>query len=142
MAPAERLRRAALETFMTGQCDPGRKAVPPGEDPGVEAGRRRRAGLIVGIGASAGGPAPLREVAAGLPAGRGLSVFVLQHLDPSAPKNATVEMLAGVCPLRVVDALDGMDTEADCLYVVPPSRHRVRLAEHAGAGFVPLHVTR
>ena len=79
--------------------------------------------LIVGIGASSGGLEPLRGLVEHLPAGRGLAVVVIQHLEAAAPRNPTVDVLAGACPLRVVEAEDGMAVEADTLYVTPPGRH-------------------
>ncbi len=79
--------------------------------------------LIVGIGASSGGFEPLQLLVKGLPAGRGLAVVVIQHLDAAASRNPTVDLLAGTCPLRVVEAETGMVVEADTLYVVPPGRH-------------------
>ena len=79
--------------------------------------------LIVGIGASSGGLEPLQALVKRLPAGRGLAVVVIQHLEAAASRNPTVDVLAGTCPLRVVEAENGMAVEADTLYVTPPGRH-------------------
>ncbi len=79
--------------------------------------------LIVGIGASSGGLEPLQALVQRLPAGRGLAVVVIQHLDAAASRNPTVDVLAGTCPLRVVETENGMAVEADTLYVTPPGRH-------------------
>ncbi len=89
---------------------------------------------IIGVGASAGGFEPVRELLHGLPAGSGLAVVVVQHLDPHR-KSLAPELFAKATALSVMEARDGMRVEADHVYTAPPDSD---LSIHNGI----LHVKR
>ncbi len=73
---------------------------------------------IVGLGASAGGLEAIRRLLGLLPAGIGVALVVIQHLDPDRPSLLT-SVLAGSTPLAVVEAASGMRVERDHVYVIP-----------------------
>ena len=75
---------------------------------------------IVGIGASAGGLAPIERFLEQIPPRSGLAYVVVQHLDPTH-KARLVELLQRVTVLPVCEAADRMRIEADCVYVIPPN---------------------
>lgn len=77
--------------------------------------------LLVGIGASAGGLEAITELFAEIPAASGMAFLVVQHLDPSR-HSLLPEILAKRALMKVVEAVDGMDIEADHLYVIPSNR--------------------
>src|SRR6187402_1630566 len=74
---------------------------------------------IVGIGASAGGLEAFKLLLAHLPAKTGLAFVFVQHLDPTHESSLT-QILDGVSAVPVRQAADGMEIEADHLYVIPP----------------------
>jgi two-component system, chemotaxis family, CheB/CheR fusion protein len=88
-------------------------------------------GLIVGLGASAGGLEALQQLFAHVPAETGLVFVVVQHLDPSRP-SLLAELLARHTALGVVEAADGVCPEPDHVYVIPPGA-QLRLAAGAFA---------
>jgi two-component system, chemotaxis family, CheB/CheR fusion protein len=75
---------------------------------------------IVGIGASAGGLAPLEEFLGNIPPHTGLAYVVVQHLDPTH-KALLSELLQRVTPMPVREARQTMRVEPDCVYVIPPN---------------------
>ena len=75
---------------------------------------------IVGIGASAGGLEACTQVLAHLPAGIGLALVLVQHLDPTHA-SLLPELLSRVTPMPVQQIQDGMAVEPGQLYVVPPN---------------------
>jgi two-component system, chemotaxis family, CheB/CheR fusion protein len=75
---------------------------------------------IVGIGASAGGLEACTQVLAHLPAGIGLALVLVQHLDPTHA-SLLPELLARVTPLPVQHVQDGTAVQPSHLYVVPPN---------------------
>ncbi|MET0262400.1 MAG: chemotaxis protein CheB, partial [Rariglobus sp.] len=79
---------------------------------------------LVGIGASAGGPAALAEVLSGLPANFPAAVVIVQHID-SAFAPGLIQWLAGQCKLPVVPATDGIPLLKGHVYVVSGDRHGV-----------------
>jgi two-component system CheB/CheR fusion protein len=76
---------------------------------------------LVGIGASAGGLQALRELVAGLGAEPGVSLIVVQHLDPVQP-SALTDLLSRAGTLHVVTARDGDRPHMNVMYVGPPGR--------------------
>ena len=74
---------------------------------------------IAGIGASAGGLEAFKLLLAHLPAKTGLAFVFVQHLDPTHESSLT-QILDGVSAVPVRQAADGMEIEADHLYVIPP----------------------
>ena len=75
---------------------------------------------VVGIGASAGGLAALIQFLSKLPLGTGAAYIVVQHLDPTQ-KAMLAPLLQRATPLRVAEAIDGLQVEADNVYVIPPN---------------------
>jgi two-component system CheB/CheR fusion protein len=76
---------------------------------------------VVGIGASAGGLDPICEFLAGVPPSSGFAYVVVQHLDP-LHKGMLPELLQRVTRMKVIEVTDGMEVEADHVYVIPPNR--------------------
>ena len=74
---------------------------------------------IVGVGASAGGLEVFRQLLAHVPAGSGLSLVLVQHLEP-ARASLLSEVLAQATRMRVTQAKDGVQVEPDRVYVIPP----------------------
>ncbi|MCL7939741.1 PAS domain-containing protein [Halomonas sp. ATCH28] len=75
---------------------------------------------ILGIGASAGGLAPLEEFLARIPPHSHMAYVVVQHLDPTH-KALLPELLQRITPMSVRQATHGMPIEPDCVYVIPPN---------------------
>ncbi|MBZ0329832.1 PAS domain-containing protein [Halomonas sp. ANAO-440] len=75
---------------------------------------------ILGIGASAGGLAPLEQFLAQVPPHSHMAYVVVQHLDPTH-KALLPELLQRVTPMPVREATQGMPIESDCVYVIPPN---------------------
>jgi two-component system, chemotaxis family, CheB/CheR fusion protein len=77
---------------------------------------------IVGIGASAGGLEACRKLVGAVPAGSGMALILIQHLDPTH-ESMMAELLAGSTPMTVRQASEGMPIERDHLYVIPPGTY-------------------
>ena len=77
---------------------------------------------VVGIGASAGGLEACSKLVEGLPAGNGMALILVQHLDPTH-ESMMVDLLAGRTSMTVRQATDGMPIEPDHLYVIPPGTY-------------------
>ncbi len=75
---------------------------------------------ILGIGASAGGLAPLEEFLARIPPHSHMAYVVVQHLDPTH-RALLAELLQRITPMSVRQAAQGMPIEPDCVYVIPPN---------------------
>jgi chemotaxis response regulator CheB len=76
-------------------------------------------GLIVGIGASAGGLAAFSSFLAGMPADSGMAFVLVQHLSPQHQSILT-DLLARTTRMAVLEAQDDMPVAADHVYVIPP----------------------
>ena len=76
---------------------------------------------IVGIGASAGGLEALEQFFRHAPANSGMAFVLVQHLDPNHASLLT-EILQRTTTMPVVEALDQMPVEPNCVYVIPPNR--------------------
>ncbi len=79
------------------------------------------ASRILGIGASAGGLAPLEEFLARIPPHSHMAYVVVQHLDPTQ-NSLLPELLQRVTPMPVREATQGIPIEPDCVYVIPPNK--------------------
>jgi len=75
-------------------------------------------GLVVGIGASAGGLAAFKTFLANTPADSGMAFILVQHLDPHH-KTLLVELLSGKSPIPVSEATDGVAIRKNCVFVIP-----------------------
>jgi two-component system CheB/CheR fusion protein len=76
-------------------------------------------GLIVGIGASAGGLGAFTSFLAAMPSDTGLAFVLVQHLSPDH-KSILTELLAKATPMPVIEAKDGMLITANHVFVIPP----------------------
>ena len=74
---------------------------------------------IVGIGASAGGLKPLRELLRFLPDDAGMAYVVVQHLDPTHASLLST-LLAHATRMPVHEAREGMEVSIDQVYVIAP----------------------
>ncbi|MDZ7781452.1 MAG: chemotaxis protein CheB [Halioglobus sp.] len=81
---------------------------------------RSAATRIVGIGASAGGLAPLESFLGNTPAHSGMAYIVVQHLDPTH-ETVLSELLQRTTPMPVREARQNMRIEPDCVYVIAPN---------------------
>lgn len=77
---------------------------------------------IIVVGSSAGGVDALQRLCAALPARLPASVFVAQHLSPSA-RSVLPQLLDRVGPLRARSPVDGQQIEAGHIYVAAPDLH-------------------
>ncbi len=76
-------------------------------------------GLVVGVGASAGGLAAFKTFLANTPADTGMAFILVQHLDPHH-KSLLVELLSAGAPIPVIEAADGVAIRKNCVFVIPP----------------------
>ncbi|CAM3064306.1 chemotaxis response regulator protein-glutamate methylesterase [Rariglobus hedericola] len=79
---------------------------------------------LVAIGASAGGPAALAKVLAGLPADFPGAIVIVQHID-TAFAAGLISWLDSQCALKVVAAGDGVYPLPGHVYVASGDRHAV-----------------
>jgi two-component system CheB/CheR fusion protein len=77
---------------------------------------------IVGIGASAGGLDAFKKFFSALPAESGMAFVLIQHLDPTR-ESLTADLVGTYTRMRVVQVKDGMQVEANCVYVIPPNTY-------------------
>ena len=75
---------------------------------------------IVGIGASAGGLAPLEAFLANTPVDSGLAYVIVQHLDPTH-ETLLSELLQRVTELPVCEARQNMPVRPNSVYVIAPN---------------------
>jgi two-component system CheB/CheR fusion protein len=81
--------------------------------------RARRAMLIVGVGASSGGLDAFSRLLRPVPAQSGLAFVLIQHLDRTRP-SSLVQILTPTTVLTVQEATDGVQIEANHVYIIPP----------------------
>ena len=74
---------------------------------------------IVGIGASAGGLEPIRELLGHLPSTLGLSFVIIQHLA-AGHESLLPEILARSTKMQVVQVTDNLEVIKNHVYVIPP----------------------
>ena len=74
---------------------------------------------IVGIGASAGGLDPIRELLEDLPVDTGMSFVVIQHLA-TGQESMLPEILSRATKMTVLQVKDGMKVEKNQVYVITP----------------------
>src|SRR5213592_1714215 len=75
---------------------------------------------VVGVGASAGGLEAFEQLLRALPDDTGLAFVLVQHL---APKHESMlsELLAKATRMPVVEVTQGMQVQANHVYVIPPN---------------------
>lgn len=74
---------------------------------------------IVGIGASAGGLDPIRELLENLPIDTGMAFVVIQHLA-AGQESMLPEILSRSTKMKVLQVKDGMKVEKNQVYVITP----------------------
>ncbi|MGB7328953.1 MAG: chemotaxis protein CheB [Rubripirellula sp.] len=79
---------------------------------------------VVGIGASAGGLESLEKLFRNLPADTGMAFVVLQHLSPDF-KSMMLELLGRDTAMTIHRAEDGMQVQANSIYLLPPKKEMV-----------------
>jgi chemotaxis methyl-accepting protein methylase/chemotaxis response regulator CheB/signal transduction histidine kinase len=92
-----------------------------GGNPGATEMPKTDNGVIVGIGASAGGLDALQKVLPGLPAKAGLVYVIVQHMAPKPP-TLLPSLLAKHTAMPVETISDGMAIQPDTLYITPPNK--------------------
>ena len=108
----------------------GKPGIGSGENPGAAdndtddeaaepAPETARAGLVVGIGASAGGLDAFKAFFSGLPADTGMAFVLVQHLDPDC-ESSLAAIVGGYTAMPVRVAEDGAMVGANQVHVVPP----------------------
>lgn len=86
------------------------------------------AGIVVGIGASAGGLDALERFFGALPADTDAAFIVIQHLSPDH-KSMMDNLLARYTEMPVRVAEHGMPLTANAVYLIPPAKHLRLLAD-------------
>ncbi|MFH0783600.1 MAG: chemotaxis protein CheB [Pseudomonadota bacterium] len=78
---------------------------------------------IVGIGASAGGLAAFEAFFSGMPADvdPGMAFVLVQHLAPDH-KSILTDLIQRYTRMHVSEAVDGMEVQSNCAYIIPPGR--------------------
>jgi two-component system CheB/CheR fusion protein len=76
--------------------------------------------LIVGIGASAGGLEAFRTFFTHMPADTGMAFVLVQHLAPDH-KSMLVDLLSASTKMPVTEAADGLEIQANRVFVIPPN---------------------
>lgn len=87
-------------------------------------GAAARTGIIVGIGASAGGLEALERLFKALPDRTGMAFVVVQHLSPDF-KSLMDELLARHTGMPIHRAENGMPVEPDTVYLMPPRKEMI-----------------
>jgi two-component system chemotaxis response regulator CheB len=77
---------------------------------------------IIVIGASAGGVHALVTLVGSFPQKLSAAIFVVLHI-PARSRSILPHILSRAGPLNAVEAVDCMDIEHRCIYVVPPDHH-------------------
>lgn len=91
---------------------------------------------VVGIGASAGGLEALTQLFQSVPRDPGLAFILVQHLAPDH-KSALVHLLTQQTSMQVAEAVEGVEVQSNCVYIIPPDRQlaiangRLRLSAFA-----------
>ncbi len=79
---------------------------------------------VVGIGASAGGLESLERFFKNMPVDSGLAFVVIQHLSPDF-KSLMDELLARHTKMRIHRVENGMEVEANSIYLIPPKKEMI-----------------
>ncbi len=77
---------------------------------------------MVGLGASAGGIPALLEFFRAMPPDPGMTFVVILHLAPDH-ESTLPQVLARATTMRVLSAKDGVEAEANTVYVIPPGKY-------------------
>ncbi len=82
--------------------------------------RQKELPVVVGIGASAGGLEAFTKLLKALKPDTGMAFVLLQHLERSHDSLLS-ELLARTTSMKVIEIIDGISLEANCVYVIPPN---------------------
>jgi two-component system, chemotaxis family, CheB/CheR fusion protein len=114
---------------MSGQSNPQAKGASAKARAGASRGKGHAAarsrskvidgGLIVGIGASAGGLSAFKSFLSNTPTDSGMAFILVQHLSPDH-KSMLTDLLSKSTDMPVLEADDGMPVEANRVFVIPP----------------------
>ncbi len=113
---------AAVNASLSRRIMAGRRAAPPLMAPRPTRAATRIAAKIVVIGSSTGGPQALQEVIKALPANLPVPVVIAQHMPPQFTL-ALAKRLNDMCPLKVVEAEDGMPLSPGTVLIGPGGMH-------------------
>ena len=80
---------------------------------------KQNPGLVVGIGASAGGLAAFQAFLTNMPSDSGVAFVLVQHLSPDHT-SILADLLGKATAMPVAEAEDGMMVAANHVYVIPP----------------------
>jgi two-component system CheB/CheR fusion protein len=94
-------------------------ASPPARGNADEPRAPAKPGLIVGLGASAGGLDAFQRFFRAMPADSGLAFIIVAHLDPKL-KSAMAELLGRTTQMPVVQVTAAVDIQPDRVYVIAP----------------------
>jgi two-component system CheB/CheR fusion protein len=106
----------------------GRRAEAPARplyqppQPGLQQPAPTVVPTVVAVGASAGGLEAFSQILDKLPASPNVATVFVQHLSPQH-ESALPTLLAARTSLPVVQATDGLQIEANHVYVMPPNVH-------------------
>lgn len=76
--------------------------------------------IIVGIGASAGGLEAFKSFLSAMPIDSGMAFVLVQHLAPDHV-SMLAELLSRYTQMKVYQAENGMEIEANQVYIIPPN---------------------
>lgn len=79
---------------------------------------------VVGVGASAGGLEALERMFANIPSDTGMAFVVVQHLSPDF-RSLMDELLARWTRMKIYRVTDGIEVEANSIYLIPPKKEMV-----------------
>ena len=80
--------------------------------------------------ASAGGLDAFKKFFTAMPPDSGIAFVLIPHLDPKH-ESLMVELLARHTSMPVVEAAEGMDVEANHVYIIPPNKYMTILGRRA-----------
>src|SRR5580765_610729 len=92
--------------------DPRRELGPGGEP--------ASAGLVVGVGASAGGLEAFSELLRNLPPNTGMAFVLVQHLDPHH-ESILADLLGNYTRMPVMQVHEDVPVKPDHVFVIPPN---------------------
>jgi two-component system CheB/CheR fusion protein len=101
--------------------NPRQAPQPGGETPAPRRDGAATGGLlVVGIGASAGGLDAFKSFFASIPPDTGMAFVLVQHLSPDH-KSILADLLGKTTAMRVTEAADDVEVQANCVFVIPPN---------------------
>ncbi len=102
----------------------GENTRSPGEQTVDAQTLRNRPFPVVGIGGSAGSFGAIREFLEEIPADAGIAFVLVQHLAPDQP-SILAELLQRSTAMPVLRVEDGMEVQANHVYVIPENKEMV-----------------